>query len=177
MPVHKPCCFAVTGGPGAGKTALLEHLAGLGLAVAAESARAVIREAGGRPEPRRFCELMLERDVQAFHAAHGPTLFDRSLVDAWATARAYGLALPQAEAAVRELRLNPCAFLAPPWREIYRTDAERDQTWADAVAAHDACARAYQDAGYTLVELPRAGVAERAAFVLDRLRKAEATAS
>lgn len=162
--------FAVTGGPGVGKTTLLRHLARLGYMVAPESARAVIQACGGRPEPARFCELILERDVAAYRAAAGLTFFDRSLVDAWATFRAYGLVpSPAAEDAVRSLRYQPRAFIAPPWKTIYAQDAERDQTWAQAVATYEACAEAYLRWGYELVELPLTDVEARAAFVLDRI--------
>lgn len=160
--------IAVTGGPGAGKTALLHRLAGLGHAVAPESARAVIQACGGRPEPARFCELILARDLAAYGAAAGLTFFDRSLVDAWATFHAYRLApSPTAEEAVRTLRYAPRAFIAPPWKAIYLQDAERDQTWAQAIATYDACAEAYLAQGYELVELPFADVETRAAFVLE----------
>jgi predicted ATPase len=145
----------------------------MGHACVPESARAVLQAealAGrGRPATARFCELMLARDVAAFHAAGpGLTFFDRSIVDAWATWRVDGLApSPAAEEAVRTLRYNPTAFIAPPWREIYVTDAERIQTWEQAVASYEGCARAYADAGYALVELPRTDVERRAAFVLE----------
>ena len=136
--------YAVTGGPGAGKTTLLRHLASLGHAVAPESARAVIRAGRGRPEPNRFCELILQQDLAAYAAASGLTFFDRSLVDAWATFRACGLApSPAAADAVRTHRYAARAFIAPPWKAIYVRDAERDQTWAQAVATYDACAEAY----------------------------------
>jgi predicted ATPase len=49
-------------------------------------------------------------------------------------------------------------------------DAERIQTWAEAVASYEACARGYEAAGYELVELPRVSVEDRAAFVLDFAR-------
>lgn len=162
--------YAVTGGPGAGKTTLLRHLASLGHAVAPESARAVIQACGGRPEPARFCELILERDLAAYGAASGPTFFDRSLVDAWATFRAYGLTpSPAAEDAVRTLRYAPRAFIAPPWKAIYVQDTERDQTWAQAVATYEACAQAYLACGYELMELPLTDVGGRAAFVLEAI--------
>ena len=160
--------FAVTGGPGAGKTTLLRHLAKLGCAVAPESARAVIQACGGRPEPERFCDLILERDLATYRAASGLTFFDRSLVDAWATFRAYGLTpSPAAEDAVLAHRYARRAFIAPPWRAIYVQDAERDQTWAQAVATYDACAEAYVACGYELVELPLVDVETRARFVLE----------
>lgn len=165
--------FAVTGGPGAGKTTLLRRLSELGHAVAPESARAVIQACGGRPEPARFCALILERDIAAYQAAAGLTFFDRSLVDAWATFRAYGLTpSPAAEDAVRALRYQPRAFIAPPWKAIFVQDAERDQTWAQAVATYETCAEAYLAWGYELVELPLTNVTARVDFVLEAVRAA-----
>lgn len=160
----------VTGGPGAGKTTLLDHLAKLGHTVAPESARAVIQAHGGRPPPERFCELILQQDIAAYRAATGLTVFDRGLVDAWATFRAYSLVpSPACKDAVRTLRYAPRAFIAPPWRAIYAQDAERDQTWAQAVRTHDLCAEAYLAQGYELLELPLAEVERRAAFVLEAI--------
>lgn len=169
--IERPTFFAVTGGPGAGKTALIRALQTLGEACVEESARAVLqaeaRAARPRPDPGRLGELMLERDVAAFHRATGRTFFDRSLVDAWATTRMSGAPSPDGDAAVRALRYNRHAFIAPPWREIYVTDDERIQTWAEAVASFEACAQAYGDAGYELVALPLTDVARRAAFALE----------
>jgi predicted ATPase len=127
-----------------------------------ESARGIIQEEGGRPAFPRFAALMLARDLAHFRSAEGLTLFDRSLVDAWATYRT-----ADGERAVRKHRYNRTAFIAPPWREIYVQDAERDQTWREAIASYELCSQAYLDAGYDLLELPRADVERRAAFVLD----------
>jgi predicted ATPase len=168
--IHRPKFFAITGGPGGGKTTLLRHLQALGEAVVEESARAVLQAHSVRPDQGLLAQLMLERDLAAFRAAQGRTFFDRSLVDAWGTARMAGVPCPAAEEGVRTYRFNRLAFIAPPWREIYVTDAERIQTWTEAVASYEACAQAYGDAGYELVELPRASVQGRAEFVLDLAR-------
>ena len=162
--------FALTGAPGAGKTTLLRHLAAKGFAVAPESARAVIQDCGRRPEPLQFCESILDRDLRTYGAASGLTLFDRGLVDAWATFRAYGHPPSGAvEDAVTTLRYQPLAFIAPPWKAIYVQDAERDQTWSEAVQAYELCAEAYVCQGYELLELPLTDVVRRAAFVLEAI--------
>jgi predicted ATPase len=173
MIIEKPNLFAVTGGPGAGKTTLMRALQALGETCVEESARAVIQAeiSRGAPRPvgRRFCEMTLARDVAAFQAA-GPerTFLDRSLVDSWGAAGMDGgPSWPQGEAAVRTLRLNRRAFIAPPWKAIYVNDAERIQTWAQAIEAYDACGAAYAAAGYELVELPLTEPKHRAAFVLE----------
>jgi predicted ATPase len=54
----------------------------------------------------------------------------------------------------------------PHWPEIYCTDAERDHTFSHAVRVYEGLARWYRACGYTLHEVPRVSVAERAAYVL-----------
>jgi len=139
--IHKPEFFAVTGGPGAGKTALMAALRARGETCVDEPARFVLqREArAGRPRPGN-AELgarTLEIDIAAFRAASGRTFFDRSLVDSWSCVRSSG-PCPPADEAVAAFRYNRTAFIAPPWREIYVQDAERIQSWDGAVATYDA---------------------------------------
>lgn len=165
--IYRKNFFAVTGGPGAGKTTLMRALAARGETVVAESARAILQAHAERPSQPRLAELMLERDLAAFRTAEGRTFFDRSLVDAWGMLRPAGPCA--ADEIVPTHRYNARAFIAPPWREIYVNDAERIQTWAEAIASYEACAEAYEAAGYTLVELPQASVEARVAFVLDQV--------
>jgi predicted ATPase len=61
-------------------------------------------------------------------------------------------------------------FVAPPWPEIYTTDGERDQQFADAVRVHRRASDWYGALGFALIELPRVRVEERCDFVLQRLR-------
>ena len=70
-----------------------------------------------------------------------------------------------------EYRYAPLVFLAPPWREIYETDTERKQDFAEAERTCEMLAMVYRECGYQLVELPRATPNERADFILDRLRR------
>jgi predicted ATPase len=62
--------------------------------------------------------------------------------------------------------------VAPPWPEIYATDAERRHGFEAAFEGHRAEAAAYVECGYRLIEVPRAPVEARADFILDQVRKA-----
>ena len=55
---------------------------------------------------------------------------------------------------------------APPWPEIYRTDAERHQSPDEARRTYDAVVDAYTGNGYHLTELPLVPPPERLRFVL-----------
>lgn len=74
-------------------------------------------------------------------------------------------------APVERRRCHPTAFILPPWREIYRTDDERDQTFDEAVMVYRALRDWYIRCGYNLVEVPTGTVANRRDFVLGRLKE------
>lgn len=171
--------FVVTGGPGAGKTTLLTALAAEGYVIAPEAGRAIIRDQlaiDGPALPWRdrtlFAELMLNFDLRSHGEAQGgtaPVFFDRGVPDSIGYLRLCGLPVPEhVERAARAFRYAPIVFAAPPWREIYAQDAERKQDFAEAERTYEAVTGAYRDHGYELVELPRADVETRVAFLLDR---------
>lgn len=168
----------LTGGPGVGKTTLLAELAAMGFATVPESARTIIadRRAAGltpRPAPLEFARQVVERDLAAFRAVPPSTehvFFDRGLVD--------GLGLlnedrpmddEEIRVALRQHPFHASVFVLPPWEEIYTTDAERDQEFADCLRIHERILAWYGRCGFVMHEVPRLPVAERAAFVLDTL--------
>lgn len=141
-----------------------------------EAGRAVIREqvaTGGTALPwadrDAFAAAMLDRDLASHTAAHslpGPIFFDRGLPDiAGYRALSRLRPCPAVDAACRAHRYHRQAFIAPPWPEIYATDAERRQTPAEAERTYQAMAAIYPAFGYELIELPRAPVADRVAFI------------
>lgn len=170
----------ITGGPGSGKSTLIDALAAAGVATSDEVGRAIIREqvaAGGTALPwvdeRAFAALMLPCEMAAHAAALAGgkvTVLDRGVPDVVGFLRVSGLAVPAAfDAAARATRYNARVFLAPFWAEIYTHDAERKQSPEVARATEAVMRSTYADYGYTLVELPRGSVAERVAFVRARL--------
>ncbi|WP_017614051.1 AAA family ATPase [Nocardiopsis salina] len=171
----------VTGGPGSGKTTLIDHLACLGYERTPEAGRAVIRdqrEIGGpgldQEDPRLFGELMLQWELRSHREASalpGPVFCDRGVPDLVGRHLLRGEEVPAhvAEAA-RRFRYHRTVFVAPPWPEIFGADTERHQSWDEAVRTHAAMVEAYPGFGYETVELPLATVADRAAFVLERVR-------
>lgn len=180
MPEETDRLIVITGGPGSGKTTLIEALAARGHAVRPEAGRAVIREqqangGGGLPWADRalFAELMLAADRRSHAEAlgrEGLVFFDRGLPDIVGYLGLCGLPVPpHAEAAACGLRYRRTVFIAPPWPAIFAQDAERKQDFAEAERTHAAMAATYPRFGYDLVELPQASVEARVAFVLRRV--------
>ena len=168
--IHKPNFFVFTGGPGAGKTTLLRHLQGLGHAVVKESIRAVIRQDPAARGGEAMFRAAAARDIAAFDALNAetrPVFFDRGLMDCWG---ADGVApWPELAEALRTRRYNATVFVFPPWREIYRTDAERIQDFAHAERVFDIVMQTLPTLGYAPVVVPIGPVEDRARFVLDQV--------
>ena len=172
--------FVITGGPGSGKSTLIDALAAVGVATSPEVGRAVIREQlaiGGNALPwgdqRAFAEQMVLRDVAAQRealASGAVTVLDRGVPDVAGFLRVSGQPVPaHIDAAARRCRYNSRVFIAPFWAEIFTGDAERKQTIDEARATFAVMVETYRDYGYDLVELPRALVVERVAFVRERI--------
>ncbi|MET0599718.1 MAG: AAA family ATPase [Mesorhizobium sp.] len=133
-----PPFFVLTGGPGAGKTTLIEALRGAGFAGTEEAGRGVIRAqaAIGGPalpgsNPALFAEAMLVWELRN-HAeaerANAPTFFDRGLPDIAGYLTLTGLPVPaHVGRAIRSFRYSPVVFCLPPWPEIFVGDRERTQ--------------------------------------------------
>lgn len=168
----------LSGCSGGGKSTLLAELALHGFATIEEPGRRVVREelaSGGDALPwidgigfaRRITALAKE-DYRSVRAVPGPVFFDRGLIDA-----ALALEHLTGEAVLTELAAgypysNP-VFLAPPWPELFAPDTERRHDFTSAVAEYDRLAAAYRALGYDVILLPKVSVAERLAFILERV--------
>jgi predicted ATPase len=172
----------ISGGPGAGKTTLLDELAKLCFACVPEVARQIIQEqmqANGTALPwadqEAYTHLMLHRSIEGYleHASlPGPVFSDRGIPDTLCYARLIGLADQSAiKDACQRYRYAPLVFLAPPWKEIYTTDNERKQDFAEAEGTFHQMAEVYWECGYQTIELPKSSPSARAEFVLRQLKQ------
>lgn len=120
-----------------------------------------------------FARLMLEREVANFDSVadlNRPVLGDRGVPDVVGYAMLEGLVdLDPYLRAAHAYRYAPVVFVAPPWMEIYGQDEERRQDWELAVRTCEMMVSVYGGLGYDLIELPKADVATRLAFVKARM--------
>jgi predicted ATPase len=170
----------ITGGPGSGKTTLIDLLQRAGYAGTNEAGRGVIQDQvaiGGHALPWHdrplFAELMLSWEMRSYRIAQqspGLVFFDRSIVDLVGYFRLINLPVPvHLERAVQSFRYYPRVFIAPPWEEIYEQDRERKQDFSEAVRTFEAMVTAYSANGYELLEIPRSAVEQRVAFILSSI--------
>jgi predicted ATPase len=166
--------YILTGAPGSGKTAILDHV-GPEICCVSEPAREILAEqravdGAGTPDrdPSLFVDLLLRRSIDKHEAAQrweGSTVFDRGIPDCVAYATLLGTDPTPSVLASKKYRYNTGVFLLEPWEEIYAIDDERTMSFAHTVAFQRALVDAYERAGYTLVAVPRDSIENRAAFV------------
>jgi predicted ATPase len=166
--------FLITGCSGGGKSSLLAELARRGFDTVPEPGRRIVAAERDPESPRLpwndpagFARAALEMAMADFTAAAdrpGPVLFDRGVLDALVgLAHATGQPLDRARA--EAFGYDGPVFLAPPWPDIFATDAERRHDMAAARAEYDRIAAALDGLGWPVVLLPRDPVARRADLV------------
>jgi predicted ATPase len=172
--------YVVTGGPGSGKTSLLEALRAHGYACSTEAGRGIIQDQvsiAGQALPwadrSLFAELMLSWEMRSYRMAQeaaGPVFFDRGVPDVLGYFRLIGVPVPgHVWKAAQRFRYNPTVLIAPPWPEIFRQDRERKQDFDEAIRTYDAMVATYTELDYRLVEIPLAPVQDRLNFIVEHL--------
>ncbi|MEM1009792.1 MAG: AAA family ATPase [Myxococcota bacterium] len=166
-----------TGGPGAGKTSLLNALQQQGHVCVPESGRLIMqrRKAQGlsaRPSPKTFAREMLALDIQHYEDLPSHTslaFFDRSVLDALSLLSVQcQLSDSQIQHYVVQYLYHTQVFVAPPWSEIFFQDQERDQSFEESIRICTRLSHFYSQHGYTCITLPKKSIEQRVQFVLER---------
>jgi predicted ATPase len=168
----------ITGGPGTGKSTIIEMLREQGYPCHSEVSRAVIKE---QLEKRSdllpwkdlpgFSDTVFKGQTGQYHQADANKVnfFDRGLPDVIAYLRKDLLPTDALDALVEHYPYHEEVFVTPPWEEIYQTDDERREDFETMQAIHNALVETYEQFGYKVVEVPKQGSQERVDFILNRL--------
>jgi predicted ATPase len=170
----------IIGGPGTGKTTIIDGLLAKGFCCYPEVSRQVTMEAKKQgieqlflENPLLFSELLLEGRKKQFENAliepHNIVFLDRGIPDVLAYMHYIGDSYPaHFDRACSENKYTKI-FLLPPWEEIYESDAERYENFEQAKLIYNHLLETYQNYGYHLIEVPRGTVEERIKYILSQL--------
>ncbi|MDM1071806.1 AAA family ATPase [Empedobacter brevis] len=174
--------YVITGGPGVGKTTLLNALEIKGMSVVAEDARQIIKEqmqinGEGLPWKNKtlYAELMFEASLSTYRkvvseVCDKTVFFDRGLLDVICYMEMENIPISEEQnSLVNANPYNRKVFILPPWLDIYETDNERKQTWKEAMYTFDKMKQTYLDFGYNVIEVPKETVGNRCEFILDNI--------
>ena len=174
--------IVIIGGPGTGKTTIIDGLVAKGHCCYPEISREVTLEAkkqGIAPlfleKPLLFSELLLEGRKKQFQNAtkepHEIVFIDRGIPDVLAYMHYIGDSYPATfDAACREHTYSKI-FILPPWEEIYISDAERYENFEQAKLIYNHLTETYQNYGYKLIEVPKDTMNNRILFILDEISR------
>ncbi len=172
--------IVITGGPGTGKTTIIEALIEQGYACFSEISREVTLEAKQQgieqlflEKPLLFSELLLEGRKKQHQLALNDTaeiiFLDRGIPDILAYMHYIGDSYPIFfDHACREHKYEKI-FVLPPWEDIYESDEARYENFEQAKLIFTHLLETYQNYGYELIEVPKGTVEERVNFILSQL--------
>jgi predicted ATPase len=173
--------YVITGGPGVGKSTLLDVLNKRGFKTVPEDAREIIKhqmEIGGNGLPwkntKLYTNLMLSASLKSYKSIQNAAeihFFDRGILDTLCYADMINLEISAEMNEIAKNNLyNQKVFILPPWLEIYKTDNERKQTWEEAEFTFTKMKQTYIKYGYEIIEIPKDTVENRADFILEHLK-------
>lgn len=172
--------IVIIGGPGTGKTTIIDGLLERGHCCYPEISREITLEAKKQgieqlflENPLLFSELLLEgrkkQHQQALQEECDVVFIDRGIPDVLAYMHYIGDAYPAFfDEACREHKYTKI-FILPPWEAIYESDDARYENYEQATLIYKHLKETYESYGYNLIEVPKDTVDNRILFILGHL--------
>lgn len=172
--------IVITGGPGTGKSTLIDQLQREGFFCFQEISRQVTQEAREagiahifKSDPLAFSRKLLEARLEQYRAAQQVQsrflFYDRGLPDVNAYLHFAQIGVPESFEKTVELHQYDLIFLLPVWESIYQTDNERYENLEEALSIENALTNYYQQLGYVPILLPKTTVGERISIIKSHL--------
>jgi predicted ATPase len=173
--------IVITGGPGTGKTTLIDELEKRDFVCTPEISRQVTQMAKKQgidqlflKDPLLFSKLLLEgREKQYLEASKLDSniiFFDRGIPDVHAYMNFFGTSYPAIYIEKSTFYKYDEVFLLPPWKEIYKTDEERYESFEHSLAIYEHLKSTYLELNYTITEVPIGKVEDRVNYILNHLK-------
>lgn len=173
--------IVITGGPGTGKSTVIEELIQLQYTCMPEISRKITLDARRKgieqlflKKPLLFSQLLLDGREDQFYQAEKKNkeivFFDRGIPDVHGYMNYLGVNYPQ-NYIEKSMKLRySSVFMMPPWQKIYITDNERYESFEQALAIHNHLKRTYLELDYEIIEVPTGTVQKRVNFILNTIK-------
>lgn len=169
--------IVITGGPGTGKSSIINVLTNRGYTCLEEISRQVTLDAKKQgidqlflTNPLLFSEMLLNgRQQQFIDSGEMNTdivFLDRGVPDVLAYMDYIGDTYPQRFINVCKASKYDMVFILKPWKSIYKSDNERYESFEQALQIHDHLVNTYKNYNYTLIDVPFDTVENRTNFIL-----------
>ena len=170
----------ITGGPGTGKTSIIESLEIMNFNVFSESSREVTKKYKNNNFEQYFLSnpldfsniLMGERKKQFEKGSKSKNhyfFYDRGIPDILAYLNFKKIEY-KSSMMKDILKFNYDAiFIAEPWEAIYKNDSERYETFDELLEIDINIKKIYKQLGYNIIIIPKESVKDRVTFILETL--------
>ncbi|MDV7104137.1 AAA family ATPase [Vibrio sp. TH_r3] len=168
----------ITGGPGAGKTSIIELLSKHGYCTFEESSRHLIEQQSQLSDGvlpwtnlEQFAQLCLDMMLQQKKSSQAKLdicFFDRAIPDICAYLQLGNLEVETSFIEASSGYYNKVFFCAPN-ADIYSQDEVRPHPFSEALDIHQLLLDCYRNFGYQPIEVPWGTVEERVDFILNHI--------
>lgn len=170
--------IVITGGPGSGKTSIINELTKRGFTCFEEISRQVILEARKDgieqlflTDPIKFSQRLLDGRIKQFHEAlesnNEFVFLDRGIPDIPAYMDFKGDKYPDIFNEACSTHAYDSIFILAPWQEIFTSDNERYENFDQALKIHEELLKTYSKYGYNLRDVPFASIEARADYIIN----------
>ena len=168
------------GGPGTGKTSVLNELMKLAYECFPEVSREVILNARQKGidqlflnKPLLFSEMVLKGREQQYLEANKSkseiVFFDRGIPDIHAYMDYFKTEYPSSFKEKSKHYKYDKIFHFSPWKEIHKKDNERYESFEETIEIDIFLMKAYLDLGYTIINVPFGSIKDRTNFIINSL--------
>lgn len=176
----KNIIIALTGGPGVGKSSVIEELAKRGYSVVPEVFTLLYEEAKAKntlstvfSNRTTLREILLDRQAKleaALNDTRGFIFLDRSAIDSIAIDAYHAVAVSDTlRKEIKKIHIDVVFFLDPLPEQYYKQTEIRRETYEEAMKIHAFLKKFYKDLGYMSINVPFDTVEKRADFILDAI--------
>lgn len=170
--------IVITGGPGTGKSSLINELTQRGFTCFEEISREIIlkaREEGIEQlfltDPIKFSELLLNGRIKQYKEANASNnefvFLDRGIPDVPAYMDYKGTTYSDFFKHACTEHVYDSIFILAPWQDIFTSDNERYENFDQAIEIHEKLLETYTTYGYNLRDVPFGSIEARADYIVD----------
>lgn len=173
--------IVISGGPGTGKTSIINELVSIGQIVFHESSREIItkyKKLGHDQlflsDPVKFSEILLSNRIKQYKDANSfnskNCFFDRGIPDIVAYLDYKKVTYNEDFTINSQKYKYDMIFIVEPWNEIYKKDQERYESFNQLIDIDYFIKETYRGLGYEYKIIPNGTIQQRVDYILNEIQ-------